>query len=114
MNIQVFGIKNNSETRKALRFFAERRIKVHFSDLKVRAASKGELQRFVTKFGATGLINEDAPAFRNRGLHAAHLGADRIVNLLLEDPSLLLMPLVRNGSKLTVGPGESEWVGWLD
>jgi arsenate reductase len=114
MNVQVFGIKNNSDTRKALRFFSERRITVHFSDLKIRAASKGELQRFVTKFGAARLINENAPAFRNRGLHAAHLGADRIMNLLLEDPSLLQIPLVRNGNHFTVGPAESEWADWLD
>lgn len=114
MNVQIFGTKKNSATRKALRFFAERRINVHFSDLKIRAASKGELQRFVTKFGAEKLINREAPAFSDQGLHAAHLSDARIMNLLTEDPSLLQMPLVRNGKKLTVGSAESEWSDWLD
>ena len=113
MNVQIFGIKKNSDTRKALRFFAERRIKVHFSDLKIRAASKGELQRFATKLGADNLINREAPAFRDRGLHVAHFGAERIVSLLAEDPSLLQMPLVRNGDQVTVGPAEAEWTRWL-
>jgi len=39
MEVQLFGTKKNAETRKALRFFAERRVKVHFVDLLERAAS---------------------------------------------------------------------------
>ena len=35
------------ETRAALRFFAERRIRVHFVDLLERPAARGELLRFV-------------------------------------------------------------------
>ncbi len=112
MNIQVFGIKKNSDTRKALRFFSERRINVHFSDLKIRAASKGELQRFVNKFGVEKLLNRDAPGFRDRGLHVAHLSADRIMTLFTEDPALLQIPLVRNGNQLTIGPAESTWSEW--
>ena len=49
--IQVFGTRKSAETRKAQRFFAERRIQVHFVDLTQRAASPGELRRFVQKFG---------------------------------------------------------------
>jgi arsenate reductase-like glutaredoxin family protein len=40
MDVQIFGVKKNAETRKALRFFAERRIKTHFVDLMERAASR--------------------------------------------------------------------------
>ena len=112
MNVQVFGLKKNSDTRKALRFFAERRVQVHFSDLKIRAASQGELQRFATKFGVETLLNRDAPGFLDRGLHVAHLSAERIMSLLTEDPSLLRIPLVRNGNQLTIGLAESEWAQW--
>ena len=52
MEVQVFGVRKNPDTRAALRFFAERRIKVHFVDLAERPASKGELARFAQKFGA--------------------------------------------------------------
>ena len=51
MDVQIFGVKNDADTRKALRFFQERRVKVHFVDFKVRAPSKGELRRFTQKFG---------------------------------------------------------------
>ena len=51
MEVQVFGIKNDADTRKALRFFKERRVKVHFMDFKQRNPSKGELRRFFERFG---------------------------------------------------------------
>jgi arsenate reductase-like glutaredoxin family protein len=43
MEVQIFGVKKSSDTRKALRFFAERRVKTHFVDLTERAASPGDL-----------------------------------------------------------------------
>jgi arsenate reductase len=114
LNIQIFGTKKDSKTRKALRFFSDRRVDVHFSDLKIRAASKGELQRFANKFGVENLVDRDARAFQDRGLRAAHLSNDRTMALLTEDPSLLMIPLVRNGNQLTVGDAESEWTKWMD
>ena len=49
MEVQIFGVKKSAETRKALRFFAERRVKTHFVDLVERPASPGELNRFIQK-----------------------------------------------------------------
>jgi arsenate reductase len=60
VEVLVFGIKKNADTRTALRFFAERRIKVHFVDLSERAASKGELTRFVQRFGAPALVDRQS------------------------------------------------------
>ncbi len=54
MEVQIFGVRKSAGTRKALRFFAERRVKTHFVDLQVRAASVGELRRFAQKFGIEG------------------------------------------------------------
>ena len=51
MEVQVFGVKKNPDTRKALRFFAERRIRTHFVDFAERAPSLGELRRFTQRFG---------------------------------------------------------------
>jgi hypothetical protein len=51
MGVQIFGIRKSADTRKALRFFAERRVKTHFVDLEERPASPGELNRFAKKFG---------------------------------------------------------------
>lgn len=57
MEVQIFGTKKSPATRAALRFFAERRVKTHFVDLQQRAASPGELRRFVQKFGIDGVLD---------------------------------------------------------
>ena len=74
MDVQIFGVKKNPETRKALRFFAERRVKTHFVDLTERAASLGELRRFAQKFGVSALIDESSKRFRrSRAAELAHV-----------------------------------------
>lgn len=113
MEVQVFGTRKCKDTQKALRFFKERRVKVHFVDLKERAASAGELKRFEQKFGAEALLDREGKRYRDRGLHVAHVTGPRILPMLVDDPELLVTPLVRYGGKLTVGLAESEWRGWM-
>ena len=113
MDVQIFGVKKSSETRKALRFFAERRIKTHFVDLMERAASRGELQRFAQKFGVAALIDETARRYAELGLRTARYGEERWLEILVNEPLLLKMPLVRRGNALTIGAAESTWKSWL-
>jgi arsenate reductase-like glutaredoxin family protein len=114
VEVQVFGTQKNQDTRRALRFWSERRVKVHFVDLNERPASKGELQRFVQKFGVTPLIDRGSRRYADLGLGAARLGDERWMQYLLEEPLLLTQPLTRFGAKLTVGAAEPEWKAWLD
>ncbi len=113
MNIQVFGTKKNAETRKALRFFAERRVPVHYVDLAQRAASAGELRRFAQKFGVQALVDCEARRFRELGLGAAQLSEERWLEKLAAEPLLLRQPLVRNESRLTIGEAEATWREWV-
>ena len=112
MEVQVFGTKKCKDTQKALRFFKERRVKVHFVDLNERAASPGELRRFEQKFGAPALLDREGRRFRDRGLHVAHLPDAKILPLLADDPLLLATPLVRSGNQLTIGHDEPTWREW--
>ncbi len=112
MEVQIFGIKKSADTRKALRFFAERRVKTHFVDLDERSASLGELTRFVQKFGLDRLIDRDSASYANLGLRQARLSDARMLDRLVEEPRLLRMPLVRNGNALTIGLAESDWQAW--
>jgi arsenate reductase (glutaredoxin) len=113
MEVQVFGIKKSSETRKALRFFAERRIKTHFVDLMERAASLGELRRFAQKFGVEKLLDRESKRFAELGLRQAMYSPDYWLGKLVDEPLMLRMPLVRNGNMLTIGEAESEWKAWM-
>jgi arsenate reductase len=112
MEVQIFGIKKSADTRKALRFFAERRVKAHFVDLEERPASPGELNRFAQKFGAEALVNRQSRRFADLGLGTARLSNDRWVEKLSLEPLLLRMPLVRYGQQLTVGDATDTWRDW--
>ena len=113
MDVQIFGFKKSADTRKALRFFAERRVKVHFVDLAERAASPGELRRFAQKFGVEALLDRAGRRFTDLGLHASRYSEDNWLEKLSEDPGLLRTPLVRNQHQLTIGAAETTWKQWV-
>ena len=113
MEVQIFGTKRNAETRKALRFFAERRVRTHFVDLHERAASPGELNRFAQKFGVQALLDRGSRRFAELGLGAASLSDDRWLDKLAAEPLLLRQPLVRYQQQLTVGAAEPAWREWV-
>jgi arsenate reductase-like glutaredoxin family protein len=113
MEVQIFGTKKSSDTRKALRFFAERRVKTHFVDLTERAASKGELARFAQKFGIGALIDRNSRRYAELGLAHTRLPDDRWLERLIDEPLLLQQPLVRNSNRLTIGLAEDTWLEWM-
>ena len=114
MEVQVFGTKKNPATRAALRFFAERRIRTHFVDFAERAAAPGELKRFAQKFGVQALVDREGKVFAEMGLRHATYSDERWLDKLVDEPGLLVQPLVRWQHKLTVGGAEAEWKGWID
>ncbi|HET9276454.1 MAG TPA: ArsC/Spx/MgsR family protein [Gemmatimonadales bacterium] len=112
MEVQIFGVKKSADTRAALRFFAERRIRVHFVDLVERAASRGELTRFVQRFGVAALVDRGSRRFAELGLASAALSDERWLEKLVAEPGLLRLPLVRFRQQLTIGPAEAVWREW--
>jgi len=114
LNVQIFGFKDCQDTRKALRFFAERGISPHFVDLEERPATRGELRRFAERFGAVALVDRESPRFRDLGLHVAGDSPERLLERALGAPRLLRTPLVRCGGQLAIGPTPQAWQAWVD
>jgi arsenate reductase-like glutaredoxin family protein len=114
MTVQIFGFKNCQDTRKAQRFFAERRVTVHFVDLDERPAAKGELRRFAERFGPVALIDREGARFKALGLRVAGDSPQRLLDRALTEPRLLHTPLVRNGGKVTIGHAPDDWQAWVD
>jgi arsenate reductase-like glutaredoxin family protein len=112
-NIQVFGMEDSNATRAALRFFRERRIVVHFVDLRKKPIASGELRRFVDRLGAAAVLDTEGRAYRARGL--AYLTTDTagVMGRLLADAQLIRLPLVRYGDQVTAGKDETAWRAWL-
>jgi arsenate reductase-like glutaredoxin family protein len=114
MDVQLFGTHKHADVRKALRFFSERRVKVHFVDLRERAASKGELQRFAQRFGVGALIDKESKRYTELGLGVVRYDDDRWLEKLVDEPLVLRVPLVRYHHKVTVGLAEGEWTSWVE
>ncbi len=113
MEVQIFGTRKCADTRKAQRFFSERRVRAHFVNLSERPASRGELMRFAQRFGVSTLVDVESPRYTDLGLRAARLSDERWLALLVDEPLLLRTPLVRCQQRLTVGLAESEWASWI-
>lgn len=111
--VQIFGTKKSADTRKALRFFAERRIMTHFVDLQERAPALGELRRFSDRYGVSNLVDRESRRFLDLGLQRSMYSDDWWLKRLTEEPGMLRQPLVRFGSKVTIGLDENSWREWL-
>ena len=109
MNIQIFGKSKCFDTKKAERYFKERRIKFQSIDLKRYGMSRGEFQSVKQRVGLDAMIDETAPGAEL--LKYLAYDADR-EEKLLEDPALLKTPIVRNGKQATVGYCPDIWKTW--
>ena len=109
MNIQIFGTSKSFDTKKAERWFKERRIPFQAVDLKRYGMSCGELNSVRQAVGPEAMINPKHPdaALLER------LASDQAkLDHLFEDPSLLNAPIVRNGKQATVGYCPQVWETW--
>ncbi|MBR4067289.1 MAG: ArsC family transcriptional regulator [Clostridia bacterium] len=113
MNIQIYVNKKNPDVLKAERFFKERRISYQIVDLKKHKLGRKELEVFIRAAGsARALVDREGKKALERPV--AHMTTDSlIIDELLSDPSALISPIVRNGTKATVGADEEAWKQWV-
>jgi arsenate reductase-like glutaredoxin family protein len=109
MNVQIFGLKNSQAARAAERFFKERRIAVHFVDLKQKPMSSGEIRRFIERFGLAALVDTESSVWADAGLKYLRLTDDELLGRIEREPRLLRLPLVRGGKYLSVGHDQEAW-----
>ena len=110
MNIQIFGTKKCSDTRKAERFFKERNIQFHFRDLNEKGVSKGELENITKVIPFEQLIDKNGKQFQKRKLGFMVYNIEKE---LLNDPLLFKTPIVRDGKLATVGYQPEIWKEWI-
>ena len=109
MNIQIFGTKKCFDTKKAERWFKERRIKFQSIDLVKYGISPGELKNVMNAVGLDALIDQKHPDAAL--LNYLAYDADK-AEKLLDNPKLLKTPIVRNGKQATVGYCPEIWKTW--
>lgn len=116
MEVQIFGLKKSADTRAALRFFSERRIRAHFVDLQERAIAEGELMRFIQRLGLERVLDRQSKRFEQLGLRHSNMSEGRWIEKLMVEPGLIRLPLVRRlgqGNEVSAGGAESTWKSWL-
>ena len=112
MNIQIFGTKKSFDTKKAQRYFKERRIKFQFIDLKEKEMSKGELQSVLRAIGGIEAAIDPKAKDQDTVALITYLADSQKFDKLLESQQVLREPIVRNGSRATVGYEPDTWKSW--
>lgn len=112
MNVQIFGKSKCFDTQKAERYFKERNIRVQRIDLLKFGISKGELESVLRAVGGISAVIDQKSKDYDRS-YVGYLASDENkLEKLLEYPSLLKTPLVRNGRQATVGFCPEVWGKW--
>ena len=109
MNIQIFGKPKCFDTKKAERYFKERRIKFQAIDLKKYGISRGELQSVLRSVKLPDLIDPKHPDAQTLSYYAYD---SQKLEHLLDNPKLIRTPIVRNGKEATVGYCPDVWAKW--
>ena len=110
MNIQIFGASKSFDTRKAERWFKERRIKYQYIDVPSKGLSPREYQSVKQKVGFEALVDTRSRAYEAH--YMAYLTPEAREEKLLEHPELFRAPIVRNGKEATVGYRPEVWEKW--
>jgi len=112
VNIQIFGKAKCFDTKKAERYFKERKIKYQFIEINKYGLSKGEYQSIKAAVGSMAeLIDEKSKEYESQ--HIKYLARqDDVEERLLEYPGMFKTPIVRNGKKATIGYQPEVWSEW--
>lgn len=110
MNIQIFGSSKCFDTKKAERWFKERRIKYQYIDLLQKGLSAGEYRSVRQKLSFDDLVNTKCRAYQE--LYMAYITREAAEEKLLDNPKLFNTPIVRNGKQATVGYCPQVWETW--
>ena len=110
MNIQIFGKSKCFDTKKAERYFKERKIKVHKIDILDIGMSRGEFRSVKAAVGFESMVDEKASGSEIIK-YLAH--EEDKEEKLLENPAFIKTPIVRNGKQATIGYCPDVWKTWV-
>ena len=110
MNIQIFGSKKNNDSKKAERWFKERRIKYQYIDLYEKGLSLGEYRSVKAAVGFEALVDTQCGAYEDLGLQ--YVPPQGVDARIADYPAVFNAPIVRNGRQATVGYHPEIWETW--
>ena len=112
MNIQIYGKSKCFDTKKAERYFKERRIRYQSIDLLRFGMSGREFDSVLRAVGGIDALidwNGKSQEITNmKYMSDTRAKEDKV----FDDPSLMKTPVVRNGKQATVGYCPEIWETW--
>ena len=112
MNIQIFGTKKSQDTRKAERWFKERRIRAQFIDMNEKGMSRGELRSAAQACGGLDRLIDENCRDKDALALVRYIAAAQREDAVLEHPQVLRLPIVRNGRKAAAGYCPEVYAAW--
>ena len=112
MNIQIFGTKKNFDSKKAERYFKERGIKYQFIDMKEKGLSKGEFQSVCKAIGGYNKLIDTDCKDKDLLTLITYIAEEDKAEKILENQSIIKVPVIRNGKQATVGYQPEIWKNW--
>ena len=112
MNIQIFGVSKSADTRKAERYFKERRIKFQSIDMKKYGMSGGEFDSVLRAVGGIDNLIDWEGKSPDLDLIRYMANTTDKEDKVFDNPMLIKMPVVRNGKQATVGYCPEVWKTW--
>lgn len=109
MNIQIFGRSKSFDTKKAERWFKERRIRYQYIDLSRYGMSRGELNAVIAAVGLDQIADPSDPDY---ALYTRLARREDKIEKLFDIPEMIQAPVVRNGKQATVGYCPDVWKTW--
>ncbi len=111
MNIQIFGKSKCFDTKKAERYFKERKIKYQLIDLPKFGMSDGEFNNVSRAVGGFENLFDEKAKDEDATLYK-YLDDSAKKEKLLDNPKLIKTPIVRNGKQATIGYVPEIWATW--
>jgi arsenate reductase-like glutaredoxin family protein len=111
MNIQIYGRSKCFDTKKAERYFKERKIKFQSIDIDRYGLSKGELSSVKAVVGIDNLLDVAGKEYERLNLKYISTG-ESSEEMLFSNPKLYVSPIVRNGKQATIGYKPEVWKDW--
>lgn len=112
MNIQIFGTLKSNDTKKAQRWFSERKIKFQFIDLRQKAMSRGEFNSVKVAVGGFEKLLDENCNDKDLLALVRYLTDDAKEEKIFENQILFKTPIVRNGKQATVSYVPDVWKSW--
>lgn len=108
--VQILTKRKCQDSKKAERFFKERRIQIQVRSLEEKPLSEGEWRNVLGFYSPDELIDESSSVFRNKKM--AWMEYDPLEEMK-EGPGLIRTPIVRYQKKVTVGYAPDTWKKWI-